>query len=201
MAIAPLSREFFARPVLRVARALIGKLLVHDSAHGMALGRIVETEAYRGPEDLAAHTANGRRTRRNEPMWGEAGRAYVFQLYGMHWAFNVVTGGVGEPHAVLVRAVEPLEPTELLARRRGIAPSRRELTNGPGKLCAAFGIDGALSGVDLCDGSRLFIADAPRVSDVGRSSRINVDYAGDWADVPWRFFERGNRYVSVKPRE
>jgi len=197
----PLARGFFARPVLCVARELLGKLLVHAHPDGTAVGRIVETEAYRGPDDLAAHTARGRRTARNEAMWGEAGYAYVFRLYGMHWAFNVVTGEVGEPHAVLVRAIEPLGPLEAMARRRGLEPSRRELTNGPGKLCAALGIDGHHNRVDVCGASRLFVSDGPRPARIGRSPRINVDYAGAWARRPWRFYERGNRYVSVPPRE
>lgn len=196
-----LPRSFYSRDVLVVARELLGKVIVHRSPEGVAAGRIVETEAYRGPEDLAAHTAKGRRTRRNEAMWGEAGRAYVFRLYGMHWAFNAVTGAVGEPHAVLVRAVEPLEPVELLELRRGIAASRRELTGGPGRTTAALGIDGSHDGEDLCGEGRVVILDAPRLPRVGRSARIHVDYAGVWAQKPWRFYERGNWYVSVAPRE
>jgi DNA-3-methyladenine glycosylase len=200
-ALLPLPRAFFARPVLRVARDLIGKRLVHRHPDGVVAGRIVETEAYRGPEDLAAHTAGGRRTRRNEPMWGEAGYAYVFRLYGMHWAFNAVTGDVGQPHAVLVRALEPLPPLDAMATRRGLGATRRELTNGPGKLCAALGIDGSHDRVDLCGGSALFVADGDALAGIGRSPRINVDYAGEWALRPWRFYERGNRYVSVRPRD
>lgn len=197
----PLPRPFFARPVLEVARELLGKILVHDGEDGLALGRIVETEAYRGPEDLAAHTAGGRRTRRNEAMWGEAGRAYVFRLYGVHWAFNAVTGEVGEPHAVLVRALEPLPPLEVACARRRMAPERRELMNGPGKLCAALGIGGEHDKADLCAGGRLFVADGPPPGRVARSPRIHVDYAGAWASRPWRFYEVGNRHVSVRPRD
>jgi DNA-3-methyladenine glycosylase len=182
-----------------VARELVGKHLIHIASDGTSAGRIVEVEAYRGPEDLAAHSAGGRRTKRTEVMFGEAGHAYLFLLYGVSWAFNVVTGDVGQPHAVLVRAVEPLPPLDDICRRRSMKEGRRELTNGPGKLCAALGLDGAMYGRDLCEGN-LFIADAPRVS-VGRSPRINIDYAGRWAAKPWRFYERGNRYVSVKPRE
>ncbi|MBM4376150.1 MAG: DNA-3-methyladenine glycosylase [Deltaproteobacteria bacterium] len=196
-----LPRSFYERPVLVVARELLGKVLVHRRDDGLALGRIVETEAYRGPEDLAAHTARGRRTARNESMWGEAGRAYVFRLYGVHWAFNAVTGQVGEPHAVLVRAVEPLPPFEAIERRRGMPRTRREATGGPGRATAALGIDGALDRADLCGGGALAILDAPRCGAIGRSPRVNVDYAGEWAKRPWRFFERGNRYVSLKPRD
>jgi DNA-3-methyladenine glycosylase len=196
---APLTRDFYRQPVLRVARALIGARLVHHSPEGVCVGRIVETEAYRGPEDLAAHSARGRRTARTEAMWGAPGHAYMFLLYGMHWAFNVVVAEPGKPHAVLVRALEPLEPLAALAARRGMAPQRRELTNGPGKLCQAFGLDRRHYGVDLC-GGELYIA-AGRAGAIGRSARINIDYAGAWVDKPWRFYERGNRYVSVKPRD
>jgi DNA-3-methyladenine glycosylase len=195
----PLPRSFYQRPVLTVARDIIGAVLVHESAEGIAAGRVVEAEAYRGPEDLAAHSARGRRTKRTEAMWGEAGRAYVFLLYGVHWAFNVVTGAIGEPHAVLVRALEPLPPFELLSARRGPAPGRRELTNGPGKLTAALAIGPRHYGHDLTAGP-LYLTAGPR-GRVGRSPRINVDYAEAWAAKPWRFYERGNRFVSVPPRD
>ncbi len=200
MSDAPLPRAFYARPVLTVARELLGKRLIHRSASGVAMGRIVEVEAYRGPEDLAAHSAGGRRTRRTEVMFGEPGRAYLFMLYGSSWAFNVVTGAVGEPHAVLVRALEPLPPLDAICARRGMPAGRRELTNGPGKVCAALGLDGAFYGHDLVE-EPLFIAAGERGARLGRSPRINVAYAGAWAARPWRFYERGNRFVSVKPRE
>ena len=192
-----LSRSFYARPVLIVARELIGQVLVRQSAEGVTAGRIVESEAYRGPEDLAAHSSRGR-TRRTEAMYGPPGHAYVFLLYGSSWAFNVVTTRVGHPHAVLVRALEPVCGLELMARRRKMTPGARELTNGPGKLCQALGITHADYGRDLC-GDVLYLLEGS-CGAVGRSPRINVAYAGAWARRPWRFFERGNRYVSVPPR-
>jgi DNA-3-methyladenine glycosylase len=196
---AALPREFYARPVLAVARDCVGKVLVHASPEGLAAGRIVETEAYRGPDDLAAHSSGGRRTKRTEAMFGPPGHAYMYLLYGMHWAFNIVAGLEGEPHAVLVRAIEPLVGAELMAARRGVARTSLTLCNGPGKLCAALGLDRAAYGLDLCDGP-LYLAPGAR-GPVGTSPRINVDYAGSWAKKPWRFFERGNRYVSVAPRD
>ncbi|WP_437671337.1 DNA-3-methyladenine glycosylase [Sorangium sp. So ce131] len=196
---APLARDFYARPALVVARDCIGKVLVHRTPEGVVGGRIVETEAYRGPEDLAAHSAGGRRTVRTEVMFGPAGFAYVFALYGMHWAFNVVVASEGEPHAVLIRAIEPLLGLSIMSRRRGVAPERVELTNGPGKLCRALGIDRAVYGMDLC-GTRLVLLPGA-AGPIARSPRINVDYAGAWAKRPWRFYERGNRYVSVPPRD
>jgi DNA-3-methyladenine glycosylase len=195
-----LGRDFYARPVLAVARDCIGKVLVHRTAEGEAAGRIVEAEAYRGPLDLAAHSSRGL-TRRTAAMFGPPGHAYVFRLYGVSWAMNLVTTAEGEPHAVLIRALEPLRATDLMSRRRRQPEHSRELTNGPGKLTQALAITGDDYGRDLC-GAKLYLEDAglPR-GRIGRSPRINVDYAGKWAARPWRFYERGNRYVSVPPRD
>jgi len=195
-----LKREFYARPVLQVARECIGKVLVHRTAEGVAAGRIVEVEAYRGPLDLAAHSSRGL-TRRTAAMYGPPGHAYVYLLYGVSWAMNIVTTADGMPHAVLIRAIEPLSGVDLMARRRNKSPDSRELTNGPGKLTNALAITGADYGRDLC-GRQLYLecCNLP-VGKIGRSARINVDYAGHWASKPWRFYERGNRYVSVAPRD
>jgi DNA-3-methyladenine glycosylase len=190
----PLPRSFYARPVLVVARDAIGKILVHDTPAGRVAGRIVEAEAYRGPEDRAAHSYGGRRTARTEAMYGPPGHAYVFFVYGMHHHVNLVTTKEGAPHAVLLRAVEPLEGADLMAKWRGRGPTDRELTNGPGKLCVAFGIDRRAYGADLCK-KPLFLADGPR-GRVVRSPRVGIDYAGEWADRPWRFYEQGNPWVS-----
>jgi len=170
---------------------------VHRTPEGLAAGRIVECEAYRGPADRAAHSSRGR-TKRTEAMFGPPGHAYVYLLYGTSWAFNIVVAKEGEPHAVLVRALEPMEGLDLMSKRRGVPPAARLLTNGPGKLCQALGITGADYGRDLC-GDDLYLLDGAR-GPVARSRRINVDYAGVWAERPWRFFERGNRFVSVPPR-
>jgi DNA-3-methyladenine glycosylase len=177
-----LPRGFYARPVLVVARECVGKLLVHRTPEGEAAGRIVEAEAYRGPLDLAAHSARGLRTKRTAV---------------------IIVASEGEPHGVLIRALEPVRGLELMVRRRGgtKSPGGRELTNGPGKLTQALGITGEDYGRDLC-GDRLFLEEADRPAGrVGRSARINVDYAGAWAAKRWRFYDRGNRYVSVRPRD
>jgi DNA-3-methyladenine glycosylase len=193
-------RDFYAQPVLDVARRCIGKLLVSRTVEGETAGRIVEAEAYRGPRDLAAHSARGR-TKRTAAMFGPAGHAYIYLLYGISWALNLVAASEGEPHAVLIRALEPARGLELMARRRGKPAASRELTNGPGKLTQALGITGALYGEDLC-GEQLFLAEPEHPPGrIGRSRRINVDYAGPWANKLWRFYERGNRFVSVPPRE
>jgi DNA-3-methyladenine glycosylase len=197
-----LSREFYAQPVLVVARQCIGRVLVHRTPEGETAGRIVEAEAYRGPLDLAAHSARGL-TKRTTAMFGPPGHAYVFRLYGISWAMNLVVASEGKPHAVLIRALEPIRGLELMSRRRGKPIDSRELTNGPGKLTDAMAIDGADYGRDLC-GDVLFLEDEDETiarGKIGRSPRINVDYAGEWASLPWRFYERGNRYVSVRPRD
>ena len=134
-------------------------------------------------------------------MYGPPGYAYVYLLYGVSWAMNLVTTADGVPHAVLIRAIEPLRGIDLMARRRRKPSNSRELTNGPGKLTNALAITGADYGRDLC-GERLYLERcALPVGKIGRSPRINVDYAGHWASKPWRFYERGNRYVSVAPRD
>lgn len=179
-----------------MAREVIGKLLVHETRAGLLVGRIVETEAYRGPEDRAAHSWGGRRTPRTEVMYGRPGLAYVFFVYGMHWHLNLVTTRPGAPHAVLLRAIEPLQGLELMARRRRLAAGDVSLCNGPGKLCQAFGVDRRQYGVDLTAGSLFLSDDGSKPGKLGRSARIGVDYAETWAEKPWRFFEQGNAWVS-----
>jgi DNA-3-methyladenine glycosylase len=194
-----LPRTFYTRAgVLAVARDLLGQRLVVPAADGTRVaGIIVETEAYRGPTDRASHAFGGRRTRRTETMYRIGGTAYVYFVYGMHHQFNVVTGVQNVPHAVLVRAVEPVEGVELMRRRRGVL-SDRELANGPGKLCRALGIDRALDAADLL-GSRVWIEPGDRpvpLSAVARGPRVGIDYAGPWAAMPWRFWIRGSAFVS-----
>jgi DNA-3-methyladenine glycosylase len=194
-----LPRRFYLAPTLRVARALLGKVLVHETAAGTAAGRIVEVEAYRGPADRAAHSAGGRRTARNEVMWGPPARAYVYFVYGMHFCVNVVCQAAGRPEAVLLRALEPVAGEALMRRRRGLAgdaPAWR-LCRGPGALCQALGIGRSENGADLGRGP-LRILDAPpvRAARVARTPRIGVDYAGPDAHRPWRFALRDSLAVS-----
>jgi DNA-3-methyladenine glycosylase len=181
----PLSRTFYARDALSVARDLLGMHLVIRHATGLQVGRIVETEAYQGPDDLAAHSAGGRRTARTEVMYGPAGHAYVYLIYGIWNCLNVVTGTPGVPHAVLLRALEPVS---------GIDTP----TWGPGLLCRALGIDRQYNGRDLRS-RELWIA-APRTRApvrVGTGPRIGVEYAGAWAARPWRFFDLDSPFVST----
>jgi DNA-3-methyladenine glycosylase len=194
----PLPRAFYLQPTLRVARALLGKLLVHDGPDGRTAGRIVEVEAYRGPQDRAAHSSGGRRTARNEVMYGPPGHAYVYFVYGMHHCVNVVCQARDVPEAVLVRALEPLEGEPLMRVRRRLpdTPAWR-LCRGPGALCQALGIGRAENGADLLRG-RLRLVDGPPVParDFPPTPRIGVDYAGSDAMHLWRFAVRSSRAVS-----
>ncbi len=177
---------FYRQRTLTVARALIGLHLVHRAGTERRIGRIVETEAYLGPADRAAHSARGR-TARTTVMFGPPGHAYVYFIYGMWHCLNVVTGDEGVPHAVLLRALEPLAGLEGRA-------------SGPGLLCRAMGIDRRHNGLDLC-GDALWIERpaTPRAVRIGRSARIGIDYAGEWAARPWRFFDRDSAFVSGQP--
>jgi DNA-3-methyladenine glycosylase len=197
---AKLRREFYTRPnVLTVARELLGKLLVVPAAKGRRVsGMIVEVEAYRGPEDRASHAYGGRRTRRTETMYGRGGVAYVYFVYGMYHQFNVVSGEPDIPHAILVRALQPVEGIELMRERRQQHPDHN-LTNGPGKLCIALGIDRALDNADLL-GDRVWLEDYETVSPrrIAKGPRIGIDYAEEWIDKPWRFWIKDNSCVSRK---
>jgi len=193
-----LAREFYTRPnVLAVARDLLGKLLVVPTpGRKRVSGRIVEVEAYRGPQDRAAHSFGGRRTKRTETMYGIGGTAYVFFVYGMYYQFNVVTNNAEAPHAVLIRAVEPVEGIELMRQRRHGQPDHN-LTNGPGKLCIALGIDRTLDAADLL-GEKVWLEPGDKVSRslIATGPRIGIDYAEGWKDKPWRFWVKDNPYVS-----
>ena len=195
-----LPREFYTRPnVLEVARDLLGKKLVVPVRGGRRVsGIIVETEAYRGPEDRASHAYGGRRTNRTETMYGIGGTAYVYFVYGMYNQFNVVTNFEDTPHAILVRALEPLEGVEIMRRRRR-GRSEYELTSGPGRLCLAMGIDRMLDKADLLS-SRVWIEEGVSISprQIARGPRIGIDYAGDWVMKPWRFWIKDNPFVSKR---
>lgn len=194
-----LPREFYTRGnVLVVARQLLGCLLVVREADGARTsGMIVETEAYMGPEDKAAHSYNNRRTARTETMFGLGGMAYVYFIYGMYYQFNVVTNRENIPHAILVRALEPLEGVERMRERRPVK-KERDLTSGPGKLCQALGLDRAFNGEDLL-GERVWIEAAERrlaPNRVASGARIGIDYAEEYKEKPWRFWIKDNPYVS-----
>lgn len=200
-----LDREFYNRDTIIVAKELLGKIIVHKVNGQKLSAKIVETEAYMGITDKAAHSYGGRRTSRVEVMYGKPGVSYVFIIYGMYYCFNTVTREEGTPQAVLIRAAEPIQGIDLMAQNRfkksynELTKSQiKSLTNGPGKLCGALLIDKSLNGEDLC-GDKLYIEEMESENfDIVSSKRINIDYAEEAKDYLWRFYIEGNKYVSVK---
>jgi len=199
-----LKRSFYERNTLTVAKELLSCVLVHVTPEGTTKGRIVETEAYLGPEDKGAHSYGGRHTPRMDPLYKTGGFAYIYQLHGYNYCINVVTQEEDMPQAVLLRAVEPLEGLELMARRRkkDISDSRisklKILTNGPSKLCQAMGIDTSLNGIDL-RGNEIFIEFPTGLKsgeEIVAAPRVHIDYAEEYIDKPWRFLLKGNIFVS-----
>ena len=189
-----LPRAFYQQSTIDVAKQLLGKYLVRQHAEGLTVGRIVETEAYVGPQDLACHASKGR-TARTEVMFGPAGHAYVYFIYGFYYMLNLVTERQDHPAAVLIRAAEPVTGLDLMKARRRLE-KLRDLASGPGKLCQAFAIDRSLNGADLCDGI-LYIEDHGEPQPKFQATpRIGVNYAGKWKDKRYRFFVRGSDFVS-----
>jgi len=192
-----LPREFYMGDTLEISRALIGRLLVRSGPDGVAAGRIVETEAYLGAMDAAAHSYKRSPSGRTNIQYGPGGYAYVYLIYGMYCCMNVVTGEEGRPECVLIRALEPIEGIELMQRRRR-TDRLRSLCSGPGKLCMALGITRADYGADLC-GGRLYVLEREgKKPEIAATPRINIDYAPEHRDKPWRFVDRNSKYLSVK---
>lgn len=201
-----LEREFYLwEDTLQIAKDLIGKTLVVPTEKGVRVSAsIVETEAYLGAIDKAAHSFGNRRTKRTEPMFGIGGTVYIFFVYGMYFQFNVVVGDIDSPHAILIRAVEPIENIEVMRKRR-ISKSKnpdlkmpdKNLTSGPGKLCIALGLDKSFDGADLL-GDKVWIEDAAEVSKktIASGKRIGIDYAEEFIEKRWRFWVRDNIFVS-----
>lgn len=193
----PLPRAFYDRPTLDVARDLIGKVLVHETVEGVASGVIVEAEAYIGEDDPACHAARGR-TKRNAPLYGPPGLAYVYFNYGMHWLVNAVTGRDGEPAAVLIRALAPLDGVPLMRRRRAarratsLPPGDAWLCRGPGNLTVALGITGAQNRQPLSGSLRIEDRGLPPCL-VAWGPRIGIRVG---LDRPWRVHAAGHPAVS-----
>lgn len=198
-ALLPLPETFYDRAnVVTVARELLGKVLVTEFGGQRTSGRIVEVEAYNGVVDRASHAWSGRRTRRTEVMYGAGGQAYVYLIYGIHHLFNVVTNRLGVPHAVLVRGIEPLEGIPVMLERVGKAKLDHQVGRGPGNLSRALGLLTVHTGMSLFGGDIWIGDDGTRVprSQIVATPRIGVDYAGPDAKLPYRFFIKGNPYVS-----
>jgi DNA-3-methyladenine glycosylase len=191
-----LMRDFYQRTTEVVARELLGKLLVRTHAQGDVVLRLTEVEAYLGVADPACHTFGGRRTPRTETMWGEAGHAYVYLIYGLHSCLNVVTVGASRPEAVLIRGGVAEGGLELVRKRRGLKVGEESLTDGPGKLCQALAVSRADDGTDLCaTGAPIRICDdGVEVPEgrVQRLPRVGIDYAREAAAWPLRFRVESN---------
>lgn len=187
-----LKKQFYNRPTKEVAQELLGKFLCRRIGKKIIKGKIVEVEAYLGAKDLACHTSKGK-TKRNEVMFGPAGHAYVYFIYGMYHCLNVVTEKEGSPCAVLIRALEPMTPPSDYS-------NPKKVLNGPAKLCRELHVDRKLNGWDLACGKKLWIEDGEKIGPdrIKRSKRIGVDYAGAWKDKLLRFYIKNNEYVSKK---
>jgi DNA-3-methyladenine glycosylase len=192
---AAVGREWFDRPSPSLARDLLGSRLVHDGPDGRVGGRIVEVEAYRGPEDLAAHSSRGR-TARNAVMFGPPGHLYVYLIYGLHHCLNVVAGPGEKPEAVLIRALEIDEGVALARARRGSRAADERLAAGPGNVGQALGVDRSLNGTDLLAGPVWIEPRQGRSPRILRGPRVGVGYAGAWADRPLRYWIADDRHRS-----
>ena len=195
-----LGNAFYCRAnVVKIAADLIGKVLITNFDGMFTSGRIVETEAYAGEQDMASHARKGTRTARTEVMYASGGISYVYLCYGIHHMFNVITNTKNIPHAILIRALEPLEGIPAMLTRTGKVYLDNSLTRGPGNLAKAMGIYTRHTGMALAS-DELFIANDKfpvRKKDIQATTRIGVDYAGKDARLPYRFFLKNNRYVSI----
>ncbi|WP_149693546.1 DNA-3-methyladenine glycosylase [Chitinophaga sp. CF418] len=199
-----LSSGFYNRPdVLKIARELLGKIIVTKFNGELTSARIVETEAYAGVVDKASHAYGGRRTARTEIMYREGGVAYVYLIYGIHQLFNIVTDGVDIPHAILIRGAEPVTGVPVMLQRTGKKVADFTLTKGPGNVSKALGITIGHTGESLLEDEFCLVSDGftPLAEDIVATPRIGVDYAGADALLPYRFIIRGNKYVSGKPSQ
>lgn len=188
------------RPALELAPALLGAILVRELDGVRLAGRIVETEAYPGGEDLGSHSRGGRRTRRNGAMFLAGGHLYVYLIYGLHHCVNVVSGVEGAGEAVLLRGIEPVDGVELMRRHRGESIGDRDLCRGPGRLAAAFAIDRSLDARPLGRPSGIWLESGSAVERIERTPRIGLGAVGRWADRPWRYLDPSSRHVSGPTR-
>nr|WP_302599378.1 DNA-3-methyladenine glycosylase [uncultured Cellulosilyticum sp.] len=195
-----LTKDFYMRDSITVAKALLGKILVRHVDGENYYFKIVETEAYMGVEDKGAHSYGGKRTTRTAPMFEEGGITYIYLIYGMYNCLNIVVNVKDNPQAVLIRAVEPVDEKSIsFARENRPIRSKKveDLTNGPGKLCKAMQIDKSLNAKSVMMQGELWIEDAPLCSEIVADKRINIPYAEEYQDVEWRFYIKGNSFVSV----
>lgn len=194
-----IERKFYMRDAVTVGKDILGKIIVKKTADGRIMsGRITEVEAYMGITDKASHSYGGRRTKRTEVMYKEGGYSYVFLIYGMYECFNVTVGREGDPQAVLIRGVEPLENKNFMWEKRKVK-KEKDISNGPGKLTKALGITREDNGADLIAGENLWLEDdGYKVKDIVETTRIGIDYAEEDTLKPWRFYIKDSIFVSKK---
>jgi len=184
--------------IVSLSQMILGATITTNIDGLHTSGRIVETEAYRAPDDKGSHAYGNRRTARTETIFGEPGKAYVYLCYGIHHMLNIVTGPKEVAHAILIRAVEPLDGVDIMARRRGMSADNKNLTNGPGKLAKALGITTALDGYDLCDSTTMFLSMGKKLNkkEILCSPRVGIAYAEECAHWPWRMRIKNNSWTS-----
>ncbi|WP_029451098.1 DNA-3-methyladenine glycosylase [Clostridium algidicarnis] len=198
-----LSREFYRRDALIVAKELLGNLIVKKVGNDILVAKIVEVEAYRGTIDKAAHSYSGKATNRTKIMYGDGGFAYVYLIYGIYYCMNIVASTIDNPEAILIRAVEPIDGIDIMSKLRygkdfnDITKKQKiNLTNGPGKLCIALNITKEDNGVDMYGEDFYILNNEKKDFTIETSKRINIDYSEEAKDFDWRFFIKDNIYVS-----
>lgn len=201
-----INKDFYKQGALTLAKELLGKVVVRTVDNVILKAKIVETEAYIGEIDKASHAYNGRRTERTEPLFREGGIAYVYFIYGKYYCFNVISGLENKGEGVLIRALEPLNEFDYLAKKRFnedydklSETKKKALTNGPSKLCIAYSIDKSENYMKLYENGDFYIEDG-EIEDfeIVETTRIGIDYAEEAIDFPWRFYIKGNKYISKK---
>ena len=196
----PLSADFYKTDVVTLAKDLLGKIIVRKLPDGSKIKvMIVETEAYKAPEDKACHAYNNKKTDRTKYFWTDGGHLYIFSIYGPNNCMNIVAADKNQPEAVLLRAVEPIEGLDIIKANRKVNCKKiRDLTNGPAKLTKAIQIDKSFNGFDMTKpDAEVFLVDGGYKFETMVSKRINIDYAEEWIEKPWRFYIKGNDFVTV----
>ena len=187
-----LSRKFYIQPTLKVAKQMLGKYLIHKIGRRKFIGKIVETEAYIGTKDKASHAFNGKKTERNKAEYLIGGHIYIYLVYGMYWQLNIGTGGEGIPECVLIRALEPIGEVH------NTSAQVSKIANGPGKLCRWMGFNKSHYGIDVVRSKEIWLSDGEKIkpNQIVAKKRINIDYAQEWANKPWRFYIKNNLFIS-----
>ncbi|WP_297420216.1 DNA-3-methyladenine glycosylase [Clostridium sp.] len=201
-----LDKEFYKQGALNLAKELLGKVVVRTVDNVALKAKIIETEAYIGEVDKASHAYNGRRTERTEPLFREGGIAYIFFIYGKYYCFNVISGIEDKGEGVLIRAFEPLNEFDYLAKKRFnqnyeelSEAKKKAISNGPSKLCLAYSIDKSDNYKKLYETGDIYIEDGENEKfEIIETKRVGIDYAEEAVDFPWRFYIKGNKYISKK---